>query len=45
MKITGIRLHFVRLGLVSRPYWSARNTISTPTSSIVAVDTDEHLTG
>ena len=28
MKITGIRLHEVRPGLVTRPYRSARNTIS-----------------
>ena len=45
MKIIGIRLHEVRLGLVSGPYRSAKNTVSALTSSIIAVDTNEDLTG
>ena len=35
MKIIGIRLHEVRLGLVSGPYRSAKNTVSALTSSII----------
>jgi len=45
MKISAIKVHEVELGMALGPYRSAKSTISTLTTSLVCVETDEGIAG